>query len=84
MNADYRQIEPDAQGRGFDMLERDLERGWTDDAAARHAERSRAPGEVREEYNPESVTARENANRPMDPAADLSDRHTPSEPEERL
>jgi hypothetical protein len=73
-------LNPDYQGRTFDAVEYDLQRGWSNDVRARHGDWSSVRPYAEEAYNRgsslndvASVTARESANKSVNSQENLSD-----------
>ena len=67
---------PDYQGRNFDAVETDLQRGWTDDLRSRHGDWSSVRPFAREAYERRTVSAtgRDAAARVGNSAENLADR----------
>jgi hypothetical protein len=72
-------LNPDYQGRSFDAVEYDLQRGWSNDVRARHGDWSSVRPYAEEAYSrgsslsDSSVTARETANQSVNSKENLSD-----------
>jgi hypothetical protein len=73
-------LNPDYQGKTFDAVEYDLQRGWSNDVRARHGDWSSVRPYAEEAYSRgssltdvASVTARESANKSVNSQENLSD-----------
>jgi hypothetical protein len=68
---------PDYSGKNFEMIEADLQRGWTNDIRARHGDWSQVRPYAEEAYESRispSVTARESVNQIENSQENLQDR----------
>ena len=73
-------LNPDYQGKSFDAVEYDLQRGWSNDVRARHGDWSSVRPYAEEAYNRgaslgqnASVTARESVNQTLNSPENLAD-----------